>query len=29
VAVVLKSSKEIEKMRLAGRVVREVLELLR
>jgi methionyl aminopeptidase len=29
VAVVLKSSKEIEKMRRAGRVVREVLELVR
>jgi methionyl aminopeptidase len=29
VAVVLKSSQEIEKMRRAGRVVREVLELLR
>jgi methionyl aminopeptidase len=29
VAVVLKSSKEIEKMRSAGRVVREVLELVR
>jgi methionyl aminopeptidase len=29
VAVVLKSSKEIEKMRRAGQVVREVLELLR
>jgi methionyl aminopeptidase len=29
VAVVLKSSQEIEKMRLAGRVVREVLELVR
>ncbi len=28
-AVVLKSSQEIEKMRLAGRVVREVLELVR
>jgi methionyl aminopeptidase len=29
VAVVLKSSQEIEKMRRAGRVVREVLELVR
>ncbi len=29
VAVVLKSSKEIEKMRRAGQVVREVLELVR
>jgi methionyl aminopeptidase len=29
VAVVLKSSQEIEKMRVAGRVVREVLELVR
>jgi len=29
VAVVLKSSKEIEKMRLAGKATREVLELLR
>ena len=28
-AVVLKSSQEIEKMRRAGRVVREVLELVR
>ena len=28
-AVVLKSSKEIEKMRRAGQVVREVLELVR
>jgi len=29
VAVVLKSSQEIEKMRRAGKVVREVLELVR
>ena len=29
VAVVLKSSREIEKMRRAGKVVREVLELVR